>query len=39
MVGGKTDLPVNVEENGSNARISNTLLPDGTVNWNYKIAS
>lgn len=39
MVGGKTDLPVSVEESGENARISNTLLNDGFVNWNYKIAS
>lgn len=33
MVGGKTDLPVPLEESGANARISNTLLADGTVNW------
>lgn len=37
MVGGKTDLPVSVEENGENARLQNTILPDGFVNWNYKI--
>lgn len=37
MVGGKTDLPVSVEESGENARIQNTILPDGFVNWNYKI--
>ncbi len=39
LVGGKTDLPVSVEENGTNARLSNTLLPDGTVNWGYVLAS
>lgn len=39
MVGGRTDLPVSVEESGENARIQNTLLPDGFVNWNYKIGS
>jgi hypothetical protein len=39
MVGGKTDLPVSVEESGENARIQNTLLNDGFVNWNYKILS
>jgi hypothetical protein len=36
-VGGRTDLPVSVEENGENARLQNTILPDGFVNWNYKI--
>lgn len=35
MVGAKTDLPVSVEESGTNARLSNTLLPDGNVNWGY----
>lgn len=39
MVGGKTDIPVSVEESGENSRIQNTILPDGFVNWNYKIAS
>ena len=39
MVGIKTDLPVSVEESGENARISNTGLNDGFVNWNYLIAS
>jgi hypothetical protein len=39
LVGGKTDLPVSVEESGTNARISNTILPDGTVNWGYVVAS
>lgn len=39
MVGGLTDLPVSLEESGENARIQNTLLPDGFVNWNYQIAS
>jgi hypothetical protein len=28
-----------VEESGENARIQNTLLNDGFVNWNYKILS
>lgn len=37
MVGGRSDLPVSLEENGENARIQNTILPDGFVNWNYKI--
>lgn len=39
MVGGMTDLPVSLEESGENARIQNTILPDGFVNWNYKIGS
>jgi hypothetical protein len=39
MVGGKTDLPLSVEESGTNARLSNTILPDGTVNWGYVVAS
>ena len=39
MVGGKTDLAVSVEESGENARISNTLLPDGFVNWNHEIGA
>lgn len=39
MVGGSTDLPVSVEESGENARIQNTILPDGFVNWNYQIAA
>lgn len=39
MVGGQTDLPVSLEESGENARIQNTILPDGFVNWNYKVAS
>jgi len=39
MVGGKTDLPVSVEESGTNARIQNTMLPDGFVNWGYVLAS
>jgi hypothetical protein len=33
MVGGTTDLMVSVEESGTNARYSNTILPDGFVNW------
>lgn len=39
IVGVKTDLPVSVEESGQNARISNTMLNDGFVQWNYTIAS
>lgn len=37
MVGGKTDLPVSLEESGENTRVQNTILPDGFVNWNYKL--
>lgn len=39
MVGVKTDIGVSVEESGENARISNTMLPDGFVNWNHRIGS
>lgn len=39
LVGVKTDIPVSVEESGTNARISNTMLPDGFVNWGYTIAA
>lgn len=39
MVGGNTDLPVSIEESGTNARLSNTILPDGTVNWGYVVAA
>lgn len=39
MVGITTDLPVSVEEAGTNARISNTTLPDGFVNWGHHIGS
>lgn len=39
LVGGKTDLPVSIEESGTNARVSNTLLPTGDVNWGYVVAS
>src|SRR5690606_15968809 len=39
MVGGQTDLPVSVEESGENARIQNTLLTDGFVNWNHQIGA
>jgi hypothetical protein len=35
MVGGLTDVPVSVEEGGSNARQATTLLPDGFVNWGF----
>ena len=37
LVGVKTDLPVSVEESGTNARLSNTFLTDGTVNWGYTL--
>lgn len=39
MVGGRSDLPVSVDESGENARIQNTILPDGFVNWNYKVVA
>lgn len=39
IVGVKTDLPVSVEESGTNARLSNTMLPDGFVNWGYTVAA
>ena len=39
MVGGLTDNPISLEESGENARLSNVLLPNGFVNWNYKILS
>jgi hypothetical protein len=38
MVGVKTDLPVSVEESGTNARISNSMLNDGFVNWGHAVA-
>ena len=37
MVGVSTDLPVSLEESGENARIQNTMLSNGFVNWNYRI--
>lgn len=37
LVGVKTDLPVSVEESGTNARLSNTFLTDGFVNWGYTL--
>ena len=39
MVGASTDLPVSLEESGENARIQNTLRPDGFVNWNHQIVA
>jgi len=39
MVGGATDLPVSLEESGENARVQNTILPDGFVNWNYEVTA
>lgn len=38
MVGGKTDLPVAVNESGTNARQSTVLLGDGFVNWGHVIS-
>lgn len=38
LVGGVTDLPVSVQDAGSNARQSTTLLGDGFVNWGHTIA-
>lgn len=38
MVSVKTDIPVDVVSNGENARIQNTMLPQGWVNWNHTIA-
>jgi hypothetical protein len=38
MVGGRTDLPVGVENSGENARLSTTFLPDGFVNWNKTLS-
>lgn len=38
LVGGTTDLPVSVEESGTNARQSTTLLTDGIVNWGHVVA-
>lgn len=39
MVGGRTDVGVSVEESGENARIQSVFLPDGFVNWNYKVVA
>ena len=39
MVAVRTDVPVDVVSNGENARIQNSFLNDGWVNWNYEIAS
>lgn len=39
LVGGKTDLPVSVQESGTNARQSTVLLGDGFVNWGFSVAS
>ena len=35
----KTDYPVDVAGAGENIRISNAMLPQGDVNWNYEIAA
>lgn len=39
MVGVSTDLPVSLEESGENARIQNTMLSDGFVNWNHQVTA
>lgn len=39
LVGGKTDLPVSVEDSGSNARQSTVLLGDGFVNWGHVVTA
>lgn len=39
MVSVKTDFPVDVLSNGENARIQQTFLQNGFVNWNYEIAA
>ena len=39
MVGGRTDIGVSVEESSENARIQSEFLPDGFVNWNYKVVA
>lgn len=39
MVGLETDLMVSVEEPGTNARIANTGLPSGFVNWGHTVAA
>lgn len=39
MVGGRTDIGVSVESSGENARIQSEFLPDGFVNWNFKVLS
>lgn len=35
----KTDLPVDVYGSGENIRISNSMLFQGDLNWNYKVAA
>lgn len=37
LVGVKTDLPVSVEESGTNARLQNSFLNTGFVNWGYTL--
>jgi hypothetical protein len=37
IIGARTDLPVSLEESGENARLQNSMLPDGTVSWNYRL--
>ena len=39
MARAKTDLPVDVYGSGENIRISNTMLFQGDLNWNYKVAA
>lgn len=39
MVGVKTDLPAGVNESGENARLQNSFLNDGFVNWNFRLTA
>lgn len=39
IVAVKTDQPVDVLEKGANAQIQQNFLPNGLVNWNYKITA
>lgn len=39
MVQVKTDNPVDLLGSGDNARIQNTMLPQGWINWNYEVAA
>lgn len=39
MARAKTDLPVDVYGSGENIRLSNTMLFQGDLNWNYEVAA
>lgn len=39
MVQVKTDNPVDLVGSGDNARIQNNMLPQGWLNWNYKVVA